>query len=603
MRKLFRNMSIKAKIRLLIFIFVVGIIELLIFSGILLFGYDQVMISNKGLNEMSESFNNMSTHVRDFIIYENDEYIEKFDNEFVDLTNGFEYYLSFMNEQEINDFPELMELEKHAAMYYNEFHEFLETQDAGTPEEIAEAQEEILNTQHNISDKIIGILDKMNMFIENTISNLKSAALIFTGSFFAVVLFFIIMVMHSINKPIDQIMKIMPKLARKSGEKVDLSTTLEVNSKDEFGKISGYINDMMDQLNSDFSLVFRVLNKLSEAQEFLDHTAQDQAGEADNISESIGIISQNVEQQTSGVEQVSSTLEEMSRNIDHIAKNIEKQSSAVEESASTIEEMGRNIESITKVSVQTKSIANQLNQKAIEGGEAVNESIVSIQEVAEYSNQILKLLKLITDIAKQTNLLAMNASIEAAHAGEAGKGFAIVADEIRRLSETTNKNAKEIHDVVQTIVEKIDESVDRSKNAGEGLEQIVNYAKESDRTITQLNMMMEEQNTSVKEILRAIESLVGITEEVKIAMQEQKTGVDEFSITMNNLKELFIDTKDTINNHLNSLSNLIDIIEQTGKTVKSNTAIFDELKGVLDNFQLKDENSGEEEVTSIKLVD
>lgn len=601
MGKLFRKLSIKAKINLLIFIFIGGIIELVIAIIILLFSYNEMMFQTEGLIEMNKAFFSLGTYVRDYIIFEDEEYIEDFEKMFISLTNGFDYYMQGSTDIELEAFPEVLVMKNYAFTYNDVFYEYLEAKRTGIDE--AEKEDQVLSTQAEVVVKFDELMEKSDEFMTGLIDNIRKIAYIVTGIFFAIVIFLIVMVKRSINKPIDQIMKIMPKLARKSGEKVDLTMSLEVMSNDEFGKISGYINDMMDKLNSDFSLVFRVLSKLTDAQEFLHHTAQDQATEADAISQSIGIINQNVEQQTSGVEQVSSTLEEMSRNIDHIAKNIEKQSSAVEESASTIEEMGRTIESITKMSVQTKSIANQLNQKAIDGGKAVNESIISIQEVAEYSNQILKLLKLITDIAKQTNLLAMNASIEAAHAGEAGKGFAIVADEIRRLSETTNKNAKEIHDVVQTIVEKISESVDRSKNAGEGLTQILSFAQESDRTITQLNLMMEEQNTSVKEILRAIESLVGITEEVKIAMQEQKTGVDEFSITMGNLKELFIDTKDTINDHLNSLSNLINIIEKTGKTVNSNNQIFSELKGVLDNFKLKDTAGDESEVTAIKLVD
>lgn len=451
-------------------------------------------------------------------------------------------------------------------------------------------------------DGVYETLEKdYNQDWNNITSKVTMPFYIANGAIILILIVFSLIILRSINVPMRNLMNALPNLLHREGEKINLSQKIEIKANDELGKISGMVNNLMLQLNTDFGRIFHVLTKLNASKVDLETATNAEAKEAESISASIGMISNNVEQQTSGVEEVSSTLEEMKRNLDNIAISIERQSSAVEESASTIEEMGRNNENIAKVSLQTRDISNNLSQVALKGGEAVQESVASILDASEYSRQILKLLKLITDIAKQTNLLAMNASIEAAHAGEAGKGFAIVADEIRRLSETTNKNAKEIGDVVATIVEKIDRSAELSKGAGEGLVNIENYAKQSENTIKQLNLMIEEQSTSIRDILQATESIVSVTEEVKIAMFEQKTGVDEFSVTMNSLKDLFLESKASIDSHLDSLGKLIGFIEQTDGIVRENSRVFDELEGLLANFDIRTDEVPEE--TSIKLVE
>ena len=219
------------------------------------------------------------------------------------------------------------------------------------------------------------------------------------------------------------------------------------------------------------------------------------------IEDTTGKLNVEAENATSGIEELTATLEEVIRNIESIMNKMGKQAAAVEEGSSSIEEMARNIENTAEMSNKTKSISTNLNSVSIEGSSAVKASIQSIREVAEYSQQILKLLGLISNITKQTNLLAMNAAIEAAHAGEAGKGFAIVADEIRRLSEDTNKNARDIGDVVATIVGRIDDSVRLAEKAGVGLDMITAYSQQNVQIISQLNVAVAEQNSGPRKYL------------------------------------------------------------------------------------------------------
>ncbi|MGL4677469.1 MAG: methyl-accepting chemotaxis protein [Brevinema sp.] len=294
-------------------------------------------------------------------------------------------------------------------------------------------------------------------------------------------------------------------------------------------------------------------------------------------------ISRQMADQILSVNQSAATLEEMERTLDIIFNNISRQSAAMTQAATTLEEMGRQVDGVAQISSDTANLATRLTEVANKGNEAVDASIVSIKDVAEYSSQILKLLQLISGIAKQTNLLAMNASIEAAHAGEAGRGFAIVAEEIRRLSETTNKNAKEIRTVVDTMVEKIGNSVEQARIAGEDLQQINNYSENVAERIAQLNNMMQQQNVATHEMISTVEGLVNLAQEIKISMEEQQHGLHDYSNTIKDLKENFGEVKSTLDGHMSSVSNLLVILTDMGIRIQIQKKIMDSVGEV---FQL-----------------
>ncbi len=384
-------------------------------------------------------------------------------------------------------------------------------------------------------------------------------------------------------------------------EKADLTKRLEITGYDEIGEIASLVNSMFEKLNRDILNVKNtselLTNSTDETSKIMEENIKQNIK---NIEKTIKDVRGFIENSASGIEELTATVEEMARNIDSIANSMIRQASAVEESASSIEEMVRNIDNTASLSTKTKDISVNLNNVSLEGSKAVKESISSIKEVSEYSQQILKLLGLISNIAKQTNLLAMNAAIEAAHAGEAGKGFAIVADEIRRLSEDTNKNARDIGDVVSSIVSKIDESVKLAEKAGVGLDMITAYSKQNVDIISQLNIAMQEQSNGAKEILKATQELVKITEEVKVAMTEQKHATDDFSKALIDLRDISINMVESVQNHSESLTSLSMAVEKIRTSIELNRKQAEELKKVVENFILKEEDT---EVKSIRLVE
>lgn len=387
---------------------------------------------------------------------------------------------------------------------------------------------------------------------------------------------------------------IQTKLANISSgtEKADLSRRIEIHLQNEFGEMATLMNRFLDRINNDLLSVRETSQLLKSS------TARSQEIMANTIKKSLESIKNKIiqidystENATSGIEELTANLEEMSRSIQSIMNNMERQASAVEESASSIEEMVRNIENITATTVKSQTISTNLNNVAQEGGEAVKQAIASIKEVAEYSQQIIKMLQIISNIAKQTNLLAMNAAIEAAHAGEAGKGFAIVAEEIRRLSEDTNKNAKEIGEVINVIVDRIANSVKLSEKAGIGLDMIMAYSQQNVQIANQITIAMSEQNHGAKEILDSTHEMVKITEEVKLAITEQNAATQDFSDAVRGLRDVSIENKHIIQEHLKDLNDLLtglESIQEILNQVVANASSLDELLG---NFILREETA------------
>jgi methyl-accepting chemotaxis protein len=416
-----------------------------------------------------------------------------------------------------------------------------------------------------------------------------------------VVLFmFVFLYFYSNNmvRPLNQMTKSIKEISSGKG---GMSRTISYARRDEIGNLAENFNQLFGALNSDLveisKIALTVRDSSNNSQKLMDVSIKPNL---QMIRETTSRLNLEAETSSSGVEELTATLEEVVRNIESIMSSMVKQASAVEEGSSSIEEMARNIENTAEMSNKTKSISTNLNSVSIEGSGAVKASIQSIRDVAEYSQQILKLLGLISNITKQTNLLAMNAAIEAAHAGEAGKGFAIVADEIRRLSEDTNKNARDIGDVVATIVSRIDDSVRLAEKAGVGLDMITAYSQQNVQIISQLNVAVAEQNNGAKEILKSTQELVKITEEVKLSMAEQKDATIDFSGALKDLRNLSIENKESTKKHVDTIVSLLRSLDQISEFIQDNTSKVGTLKQYTEKY-IHPDAAGEK--TGLKLVE
>ncbi|HNI28080.1 MAG TPA: PAS domain-containing protein, partial [Leptospiraceae bacterium] len=118
-----------------------------------------------------------------------------------------------------------------------------------------------------------------------------------------------------------------------------------------------------------------------------------------------------------------SASEQVSITAQSLSSSSSEQAASVEETSASLEEMSAAISQNAENTKKTDQTAARTSMNAVQGGQAVRDTIKAMRQIAEK-------ISIIEDIAYQTNLLALNAAIEAARAGEHGKGFAVVASEV-----------------------------------------------------------------------------------------------------------------------------------------------------------------------------
>ncbi|NJO91621.1 MAG: hypothetical protein HC831_23650 [Chloroflexia bacterium] len=129
--------------------------------------------------------------------------------------------------------------------------------------------------------------------------------------------------------------------------------------------------------------------------------------------------------------------EQISNGSQIISHGASEQASSVEQVLASMEQMVSNIQQNASNAKGTEAISLNASVGIDKVGKASNQSLNSINEIAQK-------ISIINEIAFQTNLLALNAAVEAARAGDTGKGFAVVASEVRKLAERSKVAAEEI---------------------------------------------------------------------------------------------------------------------------------------------------------------
>ncbi|MDH5613049.1 MAG: methyl-accepting chemotaxis protein [Gammaproteobacteria bacterium] len=235
-------------------------------------------------------------------------------------------------------------------------------------------------------------------------------------------------------------------------------------------------------------------------------------------------LSQIIGEVRSGAEAMSSASEEVSATAQAMNQGAGEQAASVEETSASVEEMTASITQNSENAKITDGMATQASSHATESGDAVQQTVAAMGEIA-------KKISIIDDIAYQTNLLALNAAIEAARAGEHGKGFAVVASEVRKLAERSQVAAEEIS-------EKAASSVAVAEKAGRLLTEMVPVIQKTSSLVQEISAASEEQSSSVGQVNNAMEELNKITQTNASASEELAATAEEMSSQSQQLQQM-----------------------------------------------------------------
>ncbi|MBO1520065.1 methyl-accepting chemotaxis protein [Oceanisphaera pacifica] len=276
----------------------------------------------------------------------------------------------------------------------------------------------------------------------------------------------------------------------------DLTKRLPILRQDDFGLVANEFNGFLGHLQI---LIGEVMDSSHKLKASINDTSEQSMQAENQLQEQL----QELDQLATAMHEMASTASEVAQNAQHAAEaanaaNLETEQGSIVVSRSTqaIERLASDME----------------------------DTMISVNELAQLSHNIESILSVITGIAEQTNLLALNAAIEAARAGESGRGFAVVADEVRSLASRTQHSTQEIGDMIEQLQN--------------GVKLAENKMKQSQELAAQTSVDASEANEVLARIREAITRINDMNLQIATAAEEQSATSEEINQNTTNIRDI-----------------------------------------------------------------
>lgn len=266
-----------------------------------------------------------------------------------------------------------------------------------------------------------------------------------------------------------------------------------------------------------------------------------------SIVKKINLISKTLNSDVNHVDAVASKMASSSKKLSEATSS---QAASLQQTAASLEEITAMVAKASESARLSAESSAQTQEKAQHGKEAMNNMMVSMEEISsgnlaivdqiknsndemykivEVIKEIGNKTKVINEIVFQTKLLSFNASVEAARAGEHGKGFAVVAEEVGSLAAMSGNAAKEISDMLDQSIQKVESTVNDSRSRVQKLMDENRHKVESGVDIAR------QCSESLDGIVNNVDRLSDLAREISHATQEQSQGLREIGKAMSQL--------------------------------------------------------------------
>lgn len=284
---------------------------------------------------------------------------------------------------------------------------------------------------------------------------------------------------RSVKRSIDSAIQVAERIAYG-----DLSSTIEVTSSDEIGRLLHAIQAMQGKLRE---LVGAIRGSAHSIQEASTEVA---AGNQD-LSQRTEITASNLQAAASSMEQLTGT---------------------VQQSADAAQQADR--------------LAASASDVAAKGEQVVSQVVSTMEEIHTSARQISDIIGVIDSIAFQTNILSLNAAVEAARAGEKGRGFAVVAAEVRALAERCAVAAKEIKGLINASVEKVEAGSCLVRDAGVTMNEILLSVRHVTDIIGEIRAASSNQSQGISIINISVSRLDQMTQQNAALVEESAAAAE-----------------------------------------------------------------------------
>ncbi|MCS3804120.1 methyl-accepting chemotaxis protein [Chromobacterium alkanivorans] len=286
-----------------------------------------------------------------------------------------------------------------------------------------------------------------------------------------------------LRRPLQQLKHSLAELNSGNG---DLTRRIDESSRDEFGEVAKELNRFIAYLQRLIGDIRQISTRVHQGAEQSAEEAQQSSGEASRLQ-------RELEQLVASIGQMAEASGEMTSNAGAVA----------EAARQAHEETGSRMVLVTQSSQAIRRLADTLEQTSL-----------SMNELAEFSKNIESIVRVITGVAEQTNLLALNAAIEAARAGEMGRGFAVVADEVRKLASQTQEATQEIRSMIEQLQRGVSEARGRMDESRDCASSTVKDAEQISEMLTRIQDVISDINAKNSDIAGAVSRQSQMTREI-----------------------------------------------------------------------------------------
>lgn len=343
-------------------------------------------------------------------------------------------------------------------------------------------------------------------------------------------------VIKSIVDPLDKM-----KNAAEEFAKGDLKVNIDYTSDDEIGQVAESLRTSIKTISSYIEMIDEAMVTMASGN-FDINMKEEFIGDFKNIEKSILTYTSKMSDNMKQIEQIANQVSAGSAQIatagQSMAEGATEQAGIVEELSATVgtvtQTVSDNAESATQISKDVTEVAQGIATE----NDRMKNVITAMDEIAEASKQIESIIDTINDIAEQTNLLALNASIEAARAGEAGRGFAVVADQVSSLATQSADAASSSSTYINAAINAVDHAKEIADMTASQLDKVAKNAGNITESVNGIAKASKEQAASMSEIDTGIEQIAEVVESNAAIAQENSASSEELTSEAQTLHEL-----------------------------------------------------------------
>lgn len=338
----------------------------------------------------------------------------------------------------------------------------------------------------------------------------------------------------------------------------DLTVRVQVKSNDEIGQLAAGINGFVALLQNNMITMRKNADQLRESMNVVTDKVEVSNGSATNVSSS-------TEELAASMEAVAATIQEIaggSTNVLNQAKSISKDADSGAEMVNDLQKRVTAMRDNVVNSRQTTTSVIENIQGALEAAVEESHSVVKIQELTQG----------ILDIAGQTNLLALNASIEAARAGDAGRGFAVVAEEIRVLADNSQQAANSIKEISGLVIEAVNKLVGNAKEMLDFMDG--NVVKDYDSFVEIMNRYQQDTQA----LSNMFSGFASEASAMAGTMEHMNSGINDIAATID-------ESANAVTEVATDASELVEAMVEIQKETHTNREVSEEMIAVVNRFK------------------